>query len=76
MINARVRLLWEFSNHRIWECLLLTKFYKEVSKMSLFDEDEMECEYCGHIGMVFNGGFDVECLACGARYSLIDEDEE
>ena len=23
--------------------------------MSLIDEDEMECEYCGHIGMMFNG---------------------
>ena len=22
--------------------------------MSLFDEDEMECEYCGHIGLMFN----------------------
>ena len=44
--------------------------------MSLFDEDEMECEYCGHIGLMFNGDFDVECPVCGAEYSLIDEDEE
>lgn len=36
----------------------------------------MECERCGHIGMVFNGDFDVECPVCGAEYSLIDEDEE
>ena len=44
--------------------------------MSLFDEDEMECEYCGHIGLMFNGDFDVECPVCGAEQSLINEDEE
>jgi len=43
--------------------------------MSLFDEDEMECEYCGHIGLVLNGDFDVECPVCGAEYSLIDEEQ-
>ena len=44
--------------------------------MSLIDEDEMECEYCGHIGMMFNVDFDVECPVCGAEYSIIDENEE
>ena len=43
--------------------------------MPLFDEDEMECEYCGHIGLMFNGDFDGECPVCGAEYSLINEDE-
>ena len=50
--------------------------YEEDMDMSLFDEDEMECEYCGHIGLMFNGDFDVECPVCGAEYSLINEDEE
>ena len=43
---------------------------------SFIDEDALECECCGHIGMWLNGDFDVECPACGAEYSLIDEDEE
>lgn len=30
--------------------------------MSLFDEDELEYEYYGHTGLVFNGDFDVEYL--------------
>lgn len=42
--------------------------------MMNFDEDEMECKFCGHIGLVFNGDFDVECLACGVEYSLIDDE--
>ena len=44
--------------------------------MSLFDEDEMDCECCGHVGLIFNGDFDVEYPVCGAEYSLINEDEE
>lgn len=39
--------------------------------MSLFDEDEMDCECCGHVGLIFNGDFDVEYPVCGAEYSLI-----
>ena len=46
------------------------------SMASFIDEDELGCECCGHIGMWLNGDFDVECPACGAEYSLIDEDEE
>lgn len=42
-------------------------------KMSLFDEDEMDCECCGHVGLIFNGDFDVEYPVCGAEYSLIDD---
>ena len=41
--------------------------------MSLFDEDEMDCECCGHVGLIFNGDFDVEYPVCGAEYSLIDD---
>lgn len=43
---------------------------------SIIDEDELECNHCGHIGMYFNGDFDVECPVCGAEYSLIEESEE
>lgn len=44
--------------------------------MSLIDYDELECEYCGHIGLLPNGGYDVICPACDAEYSLIDDYEE
>ena len=43
---------------------------------SLIDYEERECDFCGHIGLLPNGDFDVECPACGAEYSLIDEPEE
>lgn len=43
---------------------------------SIIDEDEIECKYCGHIGLWLDGDFDVECPACGAEYSLIEESEE
>ena len=42
--------------------------------MSLVDYDDLECRECGHIGMMPDGGFDVECPVCGAGYSLTDED--
>jgi rubrerythrin len=42
---------------------------------SLIDEDELECKECGHIGMLLNGDFDVECPNCGAEYSYMDEEE-
>lgn len=41
--------------------------------MSIIDEDELECECCGHSGMFLNGDFDVQCPHCGAEYCLIDE---
>lgn len=44
--------------------------------MSLIDYDELECKFCGHIGLLPNGGFDVECPACDAEYSLSNEDDE
>ena len=47
-----------------------------LAMSSIIDEDELECDHCGHIGMYFNGDFDVECPACGAEYSLIEESEE
>lgn len=40
---------------------------------SFIDEDELECRVCGHIGMLLNGDWTVECPACDAEYSLIDE---
>lgn len=44
---------------------------------SLIGYDELECKFCGHIGLLPNGDFDVECPACDAEYSLInDEDNE
>jgi uncharacterized Zn-finger protein len=43
--------------------------------MSLVDEDELECEYCGNIGLILIGDIDVECPCCGAEYTLIDEVE-
>ena len=42
---------------------------------SLIDYDELECKFCGHIGLLPNGGFDVECPACCAEYSLAEDDE-
>lgn len=41
--------------------------------MSVIDEDELECENCGHVGMFLNGDYNVECPYCGAEYSLLDE---
>lgn len=43
--------------------------------MSLIDYDELTCKYCGHIGLLPNGDFDVECPACDAEYSLEDDPE-
>lgn len=40
---------------------------------SIIDEDEIECRVCGHIGMLLNGDFDLECPCCGAEYSYIDD---
>jgi len=42
----------------------------------MIDYDEMECKYCGHVGLLPNGGYDVECPSCDAEYSLIDDHEE
>ncbi len=44
--------------------------------MSFIDYDEFECEYCGHIGVLPDGDFDVICPVCEHSYSLIDEDED
>lgn len=44
--------------------------------MSLIDYDELECKFCGHIGLLPNGDFDVECPVCGAEYSLDDEEDD
>lgn len=44
--------------------------------MSYIDYDELECKFCGHIGLLPNGDFDVECPACEAEYSLADDDYE
>ena len=43
--------------------------------MSSIDYDELECKFCGHIGLLPNGDFDVECPACDAEYSLDEEYE-
>lgn len=44
--------------------------------MSLLDYDELQCKFCGHIGLIPDGGFDVMCPVCDAEYSLDDEDDE
>lgn len=44
--------------------------------MSFIDYDELECECCGHIGVLPDGDFDVICPVCEHSYSLIDEDED
>ncbi|MDE6435875.1 MAG: hypothetical protein K2L07_16850 [Lachnospiraceae bacterium] len=43
--------------------------------MSLIDYDELECKFCGHIGLLPNGDYNVECPVCDAEYSLIEDDE-
>ena len=40
------------------------------------DYDELECEYCGHVGVEPDGDFDVVCPECGAIYSLLSEEDE
>lgn len=44
--------------------------------MSLIDYDELKCKFCGNIGLLPNGDFDVECPACNAEYALDEEDED
>lgn len=43
--------------------------------MSLYDEDEMECPFCGHVGLLPNGSFEFECPICG-HDSYLEEDDE
>ncbi len=38
--------------------------------MSYFDEDELECPFCGHIGVLPDGDFDFECPACGKSFPI------
>ena len=42
--------------------------------MSLIDYDELTCKICGHIGLLPDGDYNVECPACDATYSLIDDE--
>ena len=42
--------------------------------ISFIDEHELVCEFCGHIGMILTGDWDVECPACDACYSLLEEE--
>lgn len=44
----------------------------------MYDIESMDYEKCGALGsLVWDGDFDVECLACGETYSLVgDEDED
>ena len=40
---------------------------------SLINYEELECEICGHVGLLPNGDFNVECPACGAESSLLED---
>ena len=43
----------------------------------MYDIESMDCEKCGALGsLVWDGDFDVECLACGETYSLVGNDDE
>lgn len=43
----------------------------------MYDIESMDCEKCGAIGsLVWDGDFDVECLACGETYSLVGDEYE
>lgn len=48
---------------------------KGIETMSLYDEDEMECPFCGHVGLLPNGSFEFECPICG-HDSYLEEDDE
>lgn len=49
---------------------------KEVLVCHIYiDYDEIECKYCGGIGVLPNGDFDVVCQHCGEEFSLIEEEE-
>lgn len=41
----------------------------------MFDYDELECKFCGRIGLLPNGGYDVECPNCNAEYSLTEDND-
>lgn len=43
----------------------------------MYDIESMDCEKCGALGsLVWDGDFDVECLACGETYSLVGDECE
>lgn len=43
----------------------------------MYDIESMDCEKCGALGsLVWDGDFDVECLACGETYSLVGDEDE
>lgn len=42
----------------------------------MIDYDELECEFCGHTGLLPDGDFDVLCPVCGESYSLCEPNED
>lgn len=43
----------------------------------MYDIESMDCEKCGALGsLVWDGDFDVECLACGKSYSLVGDEDD
>lgn len=42
----------------------------------MFDYDELECPHCQHLGLLPNGGFDVQCPNCGYEGSVAEEPDE
>lgn len=51
------------------------KYTKGELSMSI-DYDDIECDRCGHVGVLPDGGFDWECPACGFEGSLLNEEDE
>ena len=43
----------------------------------MYNIEDMDCEKCGALGsLVWDGDFDVECLACGETYALVGDEDE
>lgn len=43
---------------------------------SMIDYDEYECDNCGKVGVIPDGGFDYICSSCGYEGSLYDDEDD
>ena len=57
---------------------ICNSFYNNLERRSvkMFDYDELECPHCQHLGLLPNGGFDVQCPNCGYEGSVAEEPDE